>query len=221
VIHVGDVAKATYLFITLIARRFTVTQAREQEYLAASAQIVGGLVELASTALLSKFPTLSVDETDIELLLDMLHLLRPAKAEIGALDGVLHMSRGHWSDAIRVLRDVSERAPRFGHARALLAYSLSMQDDPEWRRYADEALEISPGPDTQYLVSALVARADLAVALESAKRTGQFVVPESVTALSERNNSNAPAEATTSPSTTTTDNANAMPDFMMYGFQRA
>jgi type III secretion protein HrpB1 len=199
------------------------TQARESEYLAASPQIVGGLVELASTALLSKFPTVSADETDIEMLIDTLHLLRPVKAEIGALDGVLHMSRGHWDDAVRVLKEVSERAPRFGHARALLAYSLSMKEDPEWRRYADEALEISPGPDTQYLISALNARADLMVALESAKRTGQFVVPDSVTALSQRNINNAAEVAATTPATAAvaTESAYATPDFMMYGFPRA
>ncbi|NHH78782.1 hypothetical protein DRA46_00835 [Burkholderia gladioli] len=74
------------------------------DYLNCRPEIVGGLIETASDALLQTFPKVSVDPYDIELMLDALRVLRPKVPEIQMLDGILHMVRNHWDDAILVLR---------------------------------------------------------------------------------------------------------------------
>jgi type III secretion protein HrpB1 len=204
------VGLATFLSSTYCPA-LTMTQSSESEYMTAPPKIVGGLIELASTALVSRFPMLSADETDIELLLEALHLLCPAKAGIGALDGALCISRGHFDEAIRVLRDVSDHLPRFEATRALLAYSLLMTNDPEWKQYADESLEISPSPEPGYLGAASSACADSMQTLEEAKGTQQSVVPASVTAFLEFNRK-APAAQDVTFSAAITDSAYLIQD---------
>ncbi|CAB3772864.1 hypothetical protein LMG29542_07001 [Paraburkholderia humisilvae] len=197
------------------------TIAHEPEYLDVPAAVVSGLVDLASNALLSNFPTVSADEGDVELLLDALHTLRPRQTEISTLDGVLYMTRNQWDEAIRVIRNVCENAPRFGHARALLAYCLSMKEDPEWSRYANEALEISPGPDTEFLIAALRARAELSDAMKAAQAGGPFIVPESVTALSQLEAKAAQFAGVNKASASSENTAQPVPDMLMYAFPRA
>ena len=157
------------------------------EYMNCSPNVIGGLIETVSTALLSNFPKVSADPYDIELVLDALRVLRPRVAEIDTLDGILHMVRGHWDDAIHVLRQVGENAPRFGYAKALLAFSLSAKGDPDWKQCATEAMEINPSRDTQALVRALEAREDLLNAMRVKRNGGQFVTPASCEALAEFN----------------------------------
>ncbi|CAE6731507.1 HrpB1 family type III secretion system apparatus protein [Paraburkholderia haematera] len=155
------------------------------DYLNCSPDVVGGLIETVSTALLSNFPKVSADPYDIELVLDALRVLRPRVAEIDTLDGILHMVRGHWDDAIHVLRQVGENAPRFGYAKALLAFCLSAKGDPDWKQCATEAMENNPTRDTQSLVRALEAREDLLNAMKVKRAGGQFVTPKSIEALTE------------------------------------
>ena len=157
------------------------------EYMNCSPNVIGGLIETVSTALLSNFPKVSADPYDIELVLDALRVLRPKVAEIDTLDGILHMVRGHWDDAIHVLRQVGENAPRFGYAKALLAFCLSAKGDPDWKQCATEAMEINPSRDTQALVRALEAREDLLNAMRVKRNGGQFVTPASCEALAEFN----------------------------------
>jgi type III secretion protein HrpB1 len=114
-------------------------------------------------------------------------VLRPRVTEIDTLDGILHMVRGHWDDAIHVLRQVGENAPRFGYAKALLAFCLSAKGDPDWKQCATEAMEINPSRDTQALVRALEAREDLLNAMRVKRNGGQFVTPASCEALAEFN----------------------------------
>jgi type III secretion protein HrpB1 len=153
------------------------------DYLNCSPDVIGGLIETVSTALLDNFPKLSADPYDVELLLDALRVLRPKVAEIDTLDGILHMVRGHWDEAIHVLRQVGENAPRFGYAKALLAFSLSAKGDPDWKQCATEAMATNPTRDTEALVRALNAREDLLNAMRVNRRGGQFMTPPSVTAL--------------------------------------
>jgi type III secretion protein HrpB1 len=155
------------------------------EYMNCSPNVIGGLIETVSTALLSNFPKVSADPFDIELVLDALRVLRPRVTEIDTLDGILHMVRGHWDDAIHVLRQVGENAPRFGYAKALLAFCLSAKGDPDWKQSAAEAMEINPSRDTQALVRALEAREDLLNAMRVKRNGGQFVMPASCEALAD------------------------------------
>ncbi|SDH29339.1 HrpB1 family type III secretion system apparatus protein [Paraburkholderia phenazinium] len=166
------------------------------EYMNCSPNVIGGLIETVSTALLSNFPKVSADPYDIELVLDALRVLRPRVTEIDTLDGILHMVRGHWDDAIHVLRQVGENAPRFGYAKALLAFCLSAKGDPDWKQCATEAMEINPSRDTQSLVRALEAREDLLNAMRVRRNGGQFVTPASCEALAEFNEQAEAAEST-------------------------
>jgi type III secretion protein HrpB1 len=153
------------------------------EYLNCSPDVVGGLIETVSAALLGDFPNVRADPYDIELVLDALRVLRPRVAEIGTLDGILHMVRGNWDDAMHVLRQVGESAPRFGYAHALLAFCLSAKGDPDWKQEAQHAMELNPSPDTEHLVRALEAREDLINAIRVKRAGGQFVTPASVEAF--------------------------------------
>jgi type III secretion protein HrpB1 len=153
------------------------------EYLNCSPDVVGGLIETVSTALLGDFPKVQADPYDIELVLDALRVLRPRVTEIDTLEGILHMVRGHWDDAIHVLRQVGENAPRFGYARALLAFCLSAKGDPDWKQEAAQAMALNPSRDTQHLVRALEARDDLINAIRTKRSGGQFVTPTSVDEL--------------------------------------
>ncbi|WP_246793434.1 HrpB1 family type III secretion system apparatus protein [Burkholderia perseverans] len=155
------------------------------DYLNCSPEIVGGLIETASDALLQTFPKVSVDPYDIELMLDALRVLRPKVPEIQMLDGILHMVRNHWDDAILVLREVSESAPRFAYAKALLAFCLSTKGDADWKMVANEVLEGNPTRDTVSLVKALHAREELVNAVQASRNGSTFITPASVDELNE------------------------------------
>ncbi|MEK6349451.1 MAG: HrpB1 family type III secretion system apparatus protein [Burkholderia sp.] len=155
------------------------------DYLNCSPEIVGGLIETASDALLQTFPKVSVDPYDIELMLDALRVLRPKVPEIQMLDGILHMVRNHWDDAILVLREVSESAPRFAYAKALLAFCLSTKGDGDWKLIANEVLENNPTRDTVSLVKALHAREELLGAVQASRNGSAFVPPASIDELNE------------------------------------
>ena len=101
------------------------------------------------------------------------------------LEGVLHMARGHWDDAILALREVCEIAPNFSYAKALLAYCLSSKGDAEWRIVANDVMANQPTPDSATLMKALQAREDLASAAQASVNGETFVTPASVTALVE------------------------------------
>ncbi|SOE96842.1 type III secretion protein HrpB1 [Burkholderia sp. D7] len=157
--------------------------ATQQDYLNCSADVVGGLIEAVTIALMEDFPRTSVDEHDVELLLDALHVLRPGVAEVGTLDGLLHIACGRWDDAVHVLRQVEESAPHFSYAKALLAFSLSAKGDPGWRQHANEVVSGSSSRGSEALVRALMAREDVLGAERVARLGGAFVMPESVAAL--------------------------------------
>lgn len=155
------------------------------EYLNCSADVVGGLIETVSVALMDNFPKSTVDCDDVGLVLDALHVLRPDAPELDALDGILYIVKGRFDDAIRVLRQVIARAPAFAYARALLAFSLAAKGDPDWRQCASEVIEGGQSGDAEKLVRVLIARHDLMDARRARRLGGDFVMPESVMTLME------------------------------------
>ncbi|MFP6560943.1 HrpB1 family type III secretion system apparatus protein [Paraburkholderia sp. B3] len=155
------------------------------EYLSCSADVVGGLIETVSVALMDQFPKPTVDCDDVALMLDALHVLRPDAPELDALDGILFIVKGAYDDAIHVLRQVTESAPHFAYARALLAFSLAAKGDPEWRQCAGEVIDDHESGDAQKLVRVLIARHDLMDARRASRLGGEFVMPASVTSLLE------------------------------------
>ena len=148
-----------------------------------SGDIVGGLIETASAALLDSFPVLSGDPYDVELVIDALRVLRPKLGEMETLGGLLHMVRGNWDDAIHVFSQVVATAPGYAYGKALLAFALASKGDPDWRQAAAEALSENPDPETRKLVQTLQARDDLREAVRRHENGAEFVVPESVAVL--------------------------------------
>ncbi|WP_144114215.1 HrpB1 family type III secretion system apparatus protein [Paraburkholderia sp. BCC1886] len=154
------------------------------DYLQCSHDVVCGLIETASAALFAHFPKAAGDTLDVELVLDALRVFRPKVAEIGMLDGVLHIVHGRWDDAAHALRAVIDLAPDFAYAKAMMAYCLASQGESGWRQWAHNALESNPNEETLALVRALEAREDLHHAMRD-YRGGEFVIPESCQALAD------------------------------------
>lgn len=188
------------------------------EYLNCSADVVGGLIETVSVALMDQFPKPTVDCDDVGLVLDALHVLRPDSPELEALDGILCIVKGRFDDAIHILRQVTENAPRFAYAKALLSFSLAAKGDPEWRQCASEVIDDRESGDAQKLVQVLIARHDLMDARRSARLGGEFVLPASVRLLME-NASTQPATAKRDATPAPREPAAVDPQYM--GFLRA
>ncbi|WP_175865837.1 HrpB1 family type III secretion system apparatus protein [Burkholderia cepacia] len=148
------------------------------DYLHCSHEIVCGLIDTASSALCVHFPKAVGDTLDVELVLDALRVFRPSVAEIGMLDGVLHIVHGRWSDAAHALTAVIDLAPDFVYAKAMMAYCLASKGEPGWRQWAHSALESKPNREALELVCALEAREDLNKAVHD-YRGGEFRIPES------------------------------------------
>lgn len=155
------------------------------EYMNCSAEVVGGLIETVCAALMDNFPHSEVDCHDAAMVLDALHVLRPDAPELDALDGIQCIVQGSYADAIRILRQVTETAPNFAYARALLSFSLAAVGDPEWRQRAGEVLDEQESHNAQQLVRLLIARHDLMAARRASTLGGEFVMPESVRSLLE------------------------------------
>ncbi|ALX16821.1 hypothetical protein P350_34855 [Burkholderia cepacia JBK9] len=148
------------------------------DYLQCSHDVVCGLIDTVSAALFAHFPKAAGDTLDAELVLDALRVFRPAVAEIGMLDGVLHIVHGRWTDAEHALSTVIDLAPDFVYAKAMMAYCLASTGEPGWRQWAHGALESKPNREALQLIRALEAREDLNHAIRD-YRGGEFRIPES------------------------------------------
>ena len=154
-------------------------------YLNCSQDVVGGLIETVTAALLSNFPVIEGDPEDIEMTLDALKVLRPKVVELETFAALLQMQRGHWDEAIHIFARVVASVPHFAYAKALLAFCLSFKGDPNWRQTATEARQESPNRETRQLVRALAARDDLQEALRAHKNGAPFEVPVSIATLND------------------------------------
>lgn len=152
-------------------------------YLQCDPDVVCGLIGTVTAALVGNFPVIETDLEDIEMVLDVLRLMRPKVAELDTFSALLQMQRGHWDDATHILARVVASSPQFAYAKALLALCLSFKGDENWRQTAAEALQDDPDPTTRQLVRALVARDDLQAALRAHKNGAPFEVPMSIATL--------------------------------------
>ncbi|WXK34957.1 HrpB1 family type III secretion system apparatus protein (plasmid) [Mycetohabitans rhizoxinica] len=150
-----------------------------QQYMKADKLIVGGLIEVVSLFLQVNFQAASGDTEDAEMVIDALRVMRPNALEFKALEGMLWISRGRWDDAVQALEEVLHERPGFLYAKALLALALFYRGDSAWQVLADEIDESDAGEDSRKLVRAMRARADLRMAMDAYRRTGNFVLPES------------------------------------------
>lgn len=147
-------------------------------YLKCSPEIIGGLIDTVSCALISHFPAPWGETYDVELVLDALRALRPNLSELSMFDALLHIVHGRWDDAVPVLREVASHATDPSYARALIAYCLSSKGDDGAAQALQEAKEGEPNPSARALIRAIEARNDLKQAVHG-YRGGTFVLPQS------------------------------------------
>ncbi|UXH78282.1 HrpB1 family type III secretion system apparatus protein [Roseateles amylovorans] len=113
-------------------------------------EFVSGLVGLVSMA---------VDRErldDAETLLGAVRLLRPKVSELDFFEAWIAMKRGHWSDAMRTLRNLDAAAPEWSTAKAFLAYCQFATGDMGWRDTAQDVLHTSTNPEALDMVRTLL-----------------------------------------------------------------
>lgn len=170
-------------------------------YRRVSPEICEGLAQLAIIALARTFASSSSDTDEPQALAEALQVLDPDGAKPRLIAGALHLARRNWPDAIDVLRSLSANAQCLPQSRAMLVYALQCSGDPEWRAEAD-ALSDCADSNVSQLVQSVTVRAELIAALESGKRTGAFVVPESAKqapAVGEQTKSDSAVSGTSMP----------------------
>ena len=93
---------------------------------------------------------------DDEAVIDALRLLRPALPELETFQAWIAFRRGHWLDAIRLLRDIERAAPDFGPAKALLALCQFATGDPVWHASAHDIIDSGRRDEAAGLVQLLI-----------------------------------------------------------------
>lgn len=111
---------------------------------------VSGLVGLVS---------LAVDRErldDAETLLGAVRLLRPKVSQLDFFEAWIAMKRGHWTDAMRTLRNLDATAPEWATAKAFLAYCQFATGDMAWRATAEDVLHSTTNQEALDMVRTLL-----------------------------------------------------------------
>lgn len=167
-------------------------------------EVVGAVVDLVRAAFAQGGTPAKVDTDDLEHLVEVLHLLRPACAEFSFFDGWLHMLREEWSEAEWFFRDLVARSICLPASKGMLLQCLKARHEFGWQDEARKLAEECGDDDVGRLARALIASDDLKQAAVTAKRTGRFVAPESVLAF-EKGAQTDNGGAVATPSQTTSD----------------
>ncbi|PLZ00291.1 hypothetical protein CY652_21860 [Burkholderia sp. WAC0059] len=153
----------------------------QKTYQACPKEVVDGLVEIVSVALRARSPVgHAIDPDLVEQLVEALHALRPHCAELGFFDALLQVARKNWRDAIDMFRGLIARSVYVAQSRSMLVYCMNHCGDSEWRFEADALLQEGAPESATTIVQSLIARADLAQAVDLLRSTGAFAMPESV-----------------------------------------
>jgi type III secretion protein HrpB1 len=156
----------------------------QREHAKCSPAALGCLVDLVSAAFAaSNGPATKVDVDDIEQLVQVLHVLRPANADFEFFDGWLHMLRRDWAEAESVYRGLIERSVCMPTARGMLLQCVKARETFGWQEEARKLADEYASHDVGRLAKTLLANDDLQRAYETARRTGTFVAPESTREL--------------------------------------
>lgn len=157
----------------------------QADYLACERRVLRGLIETISVSLITNFPTPRVDLDDVEQLVSAVRVLMPDVPEIGLFEGLLLAAKGRWLEAGQVFRFLSDNKQCYPDSKALLGYCLSVVREPEWQVVINEVMEHESAPNALTLARIVVAKNDYRRALEEARNTGVFVLPESARRLNE------------------------------------
>ena len=149
------------------------------DYLDCGTDIISGLVQLASAAMVRSYPKVLANPGDVEMVVDALRLLRPRLEALDMFDALRHMLRGRWNDAVYVLAALLERAPELKGIHALLAFCLHELDRPDWKQAAAQELNRDTDESPRRLLETMIARAELDAALADARNGLPFVMPPS------------------------------------------
>lgn len=153
--------------------------AANPDYLECPPDVVAGLVQTVSAALLNNFPKVIADPYDVELLVDALRVLRPKLGELEIFDALRNMLHARWEEAIHILTRLHQTAPHLTYGNALLAFCMVAVGRSEWRQVASQALAEAPTQESRELLEAMQARDDLMSALRKAQTGGRFALPAS------------------------------------------
>ncbi|BBO60056.1 type III secretion protein [Mycoavidus sp. B2-EB] len=129
-------------------------------YLDCDDEVIWGLIDVISAALAGDGTFQAKDGDgpdpgDIELMINVVRILRPNLLEFEVYDAMLLMKRGLLDDAVRTLNRIISLRPNFNYGKALLAFCLLRQRDPKWSILADEVIEANEPPEAVKLIALL------------------------------------------------------------------
>ncbi len=149
----------------------------------AAPEVAGALVDLAGAAFASIGTAGAVDVEDVEQLVEALHSLRPDCEEIGFFDGWLCIARKEWDDAETIYRDLVTRSLCMPASSGMLLQCMKARKTFGWQDEARKVVDDYGSHEVGKLARTMLAADDVHQAIETARRTGNFVAPESVKAL--------------------------------------
>lgn len=172
---------------------------------------VGAIIDMVGAVFAHSGRPLDIDTDDVEQLIELLHVLRPACGELALFDGLLQMQRKDWEQAEETFRALIARSLCLPASKGMLLRCLKEQQAFGWQDEAKRLLdEDEQDENVGRLARAYIARDDLKHAAADARRTGRFVTPESVHAL------DAPATKHGGRAAATSQQANDMLMTMQY-----
>ena len=156
----------------------------QREHATCAPAVLGCLADLVGAAFAGcDGLTTKVDVDDIEQLVEALHVLRPTCVEFAFFDGWLFMLRKEWAEAESVYRGLIERSVCMPASRGMLLQCMKATHTFGWQDEARKVIEECGNDDVTRLAKTLIANDDLQHAYAAARRTGQFVTPESTREL--------------------------------------
>jgi type III secretion protein HrpB1 len=147
--------------------------------------VVDIMLEVLGVAMRDNFPNCRIDQDDMGYVFDALTVLCHRTPELDIFEGLLHVARQDFIGASHIFQRLVDQRQCLPSSRALLVVCKSMNNDPNWQGEARQVLDEETDEDTVLMVRTVIARNDLLNAIEAAKRSGQFEIPASITALKE------------------------------------
>jgi type III secretion protein HrpB1 len=146
-------------------------------------EVVGAVIELVRAAFVTGNMPPSVDSDDLEQVIDVLHVLRPACAEFAFFDGWLLMWREDWESAEETFRGLVARSVCVPASKGMLLQCMKERDVFGWQDDARRLADEHGDDDIGRLAKTFLAKDDLKRAVAAAHRTGRFVAPQSALVL--------------------------------------
>jgi type III secretion protein HrpB1 len=159
---------------------------QREAYRDMSAEVIGGLFQVVIVALREARSTYGrIDLDEVEAVLEMHRSLWPSNPEVSFFRGILEVTKTHWREAADIFLALVTASQCLPRSRAMLAYALRSDGDPDWRAEA-EALRECSEPNTRFMVCSLIAQDELERAIEHCDTAGAQQMAAQAHALTER-----------------------------------